>query len=81
VAEVELPDGAFFVNSVPPARVHIDQEDRGGTPLSGTLDVGSHVLELRHPQYGAKVLPLVVAEDGRAEACWNFREGTPCSRR
>ena len=49
------------VESIPAgARVFVDGEDAGVTPLKTTLDAGRHVLALEHPGYSRYETPITV---------------------
>jgi hypothetical protein len=53
--------GELVVQSRPPAaRVIIDGEDRGATPLTLTLPSGTHVMEVRVGSGEPRVIPLTI---------------------
>ena len=72
---VEVPRSSVNFNAIPWAEVWIDGERAGETPIGNAmLPLGTHQIELRHPQLGTKRLALSVSLNGPNRVAVNMRD-------
>jgi PEGA domain len=72
---VQIPQAPVNVNAVPWAEVWVDNARVGETPIGNhLLSLGTHQVELRHPQLGTKRVTLSVSLKGVNRLAVNMRE-------
>lgn len=72
---IPIPRAPVNVNAIPWADVSIDNERIGETPIGNhMLMLGTHDVELRHPQLGTKRLRFSVSLKGPNRVAVNMRE-------
>ena len=72
---LEVPQTAVHVNASPWAEVWIDGQLVGETPIGNhVLAIGTHQVELRHPELGTKRVTLAVSLKGPNRLAVNMRE-------
>ena len=60
--QIDIPNGALFVNAVPWAEVFVDGSKIGDTPIADfKLPVGSHEIVLRNPRFAEQRRTVVVS--------------------
>jgi len=72
--------GRLMVNSLPWSNVSVDGTGKGPTDWAGELDAGAHNLVLRTGDGRVKRATVTVPSNDVLRYCWNFDEGTTCSR-
>jgi hypothetical protein len=72
---VQVPKTAVNVNAIPWAEVWLGGERLGETPIANyMLPLGSHEIELRHPQLGTKRVTFAVSLNGSNRLAVNMRD-------
>jgi hypothetical protein len=71
---VQVPRAPVNVNATPWAEVWIDGEHLGETPIANhMLRIGTHQVELRHPELGTKRVSFAVALNSTNRLATNMR--------
>ncbi|HEY6360352.1 MAG TPA: PEGA domain-containing protein [Vicinamibacterales bacterium] len=72
---LEMPRAAVNVNAIPWAEVWVDNERIGETPIGNhLLTIGTHEVELRHPELGTRRVTMAVSHNGTNRLAVNMRE-------
>jgi hypothetical protein len=72
---LQIPRAPVNVNAIPWAEVWVDNERVGETPIGNyMLPLGSHQVELRHPQLGTKRMTMSVSLNGVNRLAVNMRD-------
>jgi hypothetical protein len=72
---LEVPRAAVNVNASPWAEVWIDNQRVGETPIGNhVLAIGTHEVELRHPELGTRRVTMAVSLKGPNRLAVNMRE-------
>jgi hypothetical protein len=72
---LQIPRAPVNVNAIPWAEVWVDNERVGETPIGNyMLPLGSHQVELRHPQLGTKRMTMFVSLNGANRLAVNMRD-------
>ena len=72
---VQIPKAPVNVNAIPWAEVWFGNERLGETPIANyMLPLGSHQIELRHPQLGTRRATVSVSMNGANRLAVNMRE-------
>jgi len=72
---LQIPRAPVNVNATPWAEVWVDNERVGETPIGNyMLPLGSHQVELRHPQLGTKRMTMSVGLNGVNRLAVNMRD-------
>jgi type IV secretory pathway protease TraF len=71
-------EGELVVTSRPDgARVVVDGDDRGATPLTITLSAGAHVIEVRAGTGTPRVIPLMIRANMQTAQYVELQQPTP----
>jgi hypothetical protein len=72
---LEMPRATVNVNAIPWAEVWVDNERIGETPIGNhLLTIGTHKVELRHPELGTRRVTMAVSLNGTNRLAVNMRE-------